>query len=338
MLLGLINKRYVRTSCFFVAALLFSLAEQRAASADSFLNPARNSYSLSKTMDRPFLQSVPVPQVWQTDSSSGDFRNALLDATLPESKEERLLAADLWQTEALDMQNDFQTIALDDQLSEKMEIADVLNDIMPVISLANDDAVGEVEKIEDDFDRFQMSLSEKNVELLSKRLVDMNSFFEALKEVAPMEVELEAFQEFSRKKSAQETQIVTELAKSFLSDDVLNQAEKIYSYEQSEALGIRDVEEVYWSLLINDASDLSTGANMLLFDEDFPEGEKFENPYRSASLLDRAEKNDQIQGDRFLADKQALMKRLPKELEDIEAEIRRTRGQKTKDRKTKGAK
>ncbi|MBO4643914.1 MAG: hypothetical protein J5716_04825 [Alphaproteobacteria bacterium] len=327
----MINRRYVRTSCFLAAALLFSVTGQTAAEADSFLNPARNSYSLSKTLDRPFLQSVPVPQVWQTDSSSEEFRRALSSADSPEELADRYLRDALWQTEATDMQNDFQTIVLDDQLSEKTEIADVLNDLMPVVVLANDDVVGQVEKIESDFDDFQISLSEKNAEKLPEHLLDLNAFFNSLKETAPMDVELASFQDFFRKKSAQETQIVTETADSFITDAVLDQAEQVFSFERSYTQGMWEADEVCWSLLINDVLDLSTGANFLVREEDLPDGETIKNSYRSASLLDREEKTDQIQGDRFSADRQALIKRLPKLLETIETQGRKTKGRNTKD-------
>ena len=229
------------------------------------------------------------------------------------------------------MQNDFQTIVLDDQLSEKTEIADVLNDLMPVIVLANDDVVGQVEKIESDFDDFQISLSEKNAEKLPEHLLDLNAFFNSLKETAPMDVELASFQDFFRKKSAQETQIVTETADSFITDAVLDQAEQVFSFERSYTQGMWEADEVCWSLLINDVLDLSTGANFLVREEDLPDGETIKNSYRSASLLDREEKTDQIQGDRFSADRQALIKRLPKLLETIETQGRKTKGRNTKD-------
>ncbi|MBR1778056.1 MAG: hypothetical protein IJ752_05670 [Alphaproteobacteria bacterium] len=308
------NKRKcTQTLCLSAAALLFCVIGQGEASADSFLNPARNAYSLDKTADRPFLQNNPVPQVWQMDSSSEEFRRALLDAVLPETLEERQLKA-VEQYEAADEQWNFQTIVIEDQKAENRIAADLLSDIVPIVAEADNTASFDLEKADADYANRQLDAAQGETDRLIRQLLETQAFINALQETALIDLDLSVLEEFFEGTDRQERRIITETKEAFLPDSVLEKAQDIYAPETKNMQGVREIDEMLWSLLFNDMLDLSTGVDMLMYDDAYPKGEKAENTRRSLSLLDRDEKTDQIQENSLSAQKKALIKRLQKKL------------------------
>lgn len=298
------------TSVLCLSALaLFFLTTERAVSSDSFLDFSQNAYSLSKVFTRPLLQPSHIPQVWQTDSKSDTFRRAVLEGLSPEISK-RQFRAHAWQQATEDVQWDFESLVVKDQEAEKRAIADTVEDLVPIIEDANDRMADYMESLNRDYDLAQVASAQKDVFQLSKQLADFHSFVNMLKEMAPMDADMAAVEECFEKNELKERKIIIESRNSFLTDDILSDAEQIYSFETQGRKEMHAVDETVLSLLFNDLLDLSTGVNSLVWDSAYPPDEKVENTYRSASLLDRAKKTDQIQENPLFAARRDLIERL----------------------------
>lgn len=304
------NKNCIRKLSVFATALSFFAAGRGVAFADSFLNPAQNGYSLSKTFERPFLQSSPVPQVWQTDSSSEDFKRALFDAKSPETYQERHLNSLFWQADKADALNDFQSVIIDDRNTEETAIADLLNKLAPIVIEIHNLTVNDIEQINKKYAEYQKEVAEKEALDMQGRLIDLHTFFMVLKETVKTDVDLEILENKLKKESTAENKIFEKTSEAFFTDDVLKKAQDIYSTETDTMQMVRETDEVMWSLLVNDMLDLSTGTNMFLNDETYSVYEKSDFLPRSASLLDRDGKTDQIHQDNLHAAKKTIIQRL----------------------------
>ncbi|MBR1945909.1 MAG: hypothetical protein IJ846_06445 [Alphaproteobacteria bacterium] len=309
----MIKKKHIRIICFPAAVLFFLAAGQKAANSDSFLNPARNSYSLDKTIDRPFLQSVPIPRVWQTDSSSDIFRKAWLNLNPSGKSEDRMFGILSLQSDIADFQNDFQSLIIEDQRSEKNNIADMLDEIVPVLDAVDGSVALDIEEADRVYDSYQKNLLRAEQKGFSEQLSGMQTFFVALKEIIRIDFELEKLDRILKTKEFQEKKIVEETPETFLSDTIIDRAEDFYFHETEHMGGLKECDDAVWSLLINDMLDLSTGINMMANDSFLIE-KTDESKRGSASLLDSAKKTDQIQGNDLLKEKRILMQRLQKML------------------------
>lgn len=312
----MIKKKHIRTIWFPAAILFFLTAGQRAAEADSFLNPARNTYSLDKTIDRPFLQRVPIPQVWQTDSTSEDFREALAAAVFPEDPRDRLFDILSLQSDIPDFQNDFQTIVIEDQKTDKNDISDVLNDMVPVLGEANDNVALDIDRLDRIYDAHQRILSQTDQDDFVHQMQDVQSFFMAIMNIIRIDLDLEKLDRIFKTKEILENRILDETEEGFMSDSVIDNAGDLYFSESKQMGGMKEYDDVTWALLFNDLFDLSTGINMISYDPVYLAEKTDESKRNSASLLDSAKKTDQIQGNDLVKEKQLLMQRLQKMLKN----------------------
>ena len=310
----MIQKKHSGSFCLFVTALLFFMAGRAECSTDSFWNMPKNSYSLSQTFDRFFLQSIPVPQVWQTNPASPEFKQAMPEFFLPETREERLFKAILWENEQSDIEKVFQELVIEDQASEKGIVADMLEDMVPIVFEANDNAVEETDEIDSLFYARLINGFRKEVPESLYHAMDIQYFIQALNEITQLDVDMEILEKHINKTDTQRNLVLAETKDTFLPENILEKAEDVESMETMDISEMKDVDDVFLSLLVNDLYDLSVGSNFLFHDDLKQMAKKEESTNRSVSLLDRIEKTYQIQEDTFAAEREALMKRLTKRL------------------------
>lgn len=292
------------------AVLSVLSAGTRTAFADSFMNPARSSYSLEKTADRPYLQSVPVPQVWQTDSSSAAFKKALLDATLPETAEERHFNALVWQSDEYEDQNDIQTIFFDEKLMDYYIASGMVDAFVPISSLAEESALSDINMIDARARRYVLKKMDSDSKKLTENLTDIQAFLDMAVKTAPWEVETEKTEALFRNKDRQEYALLAETKDSFLPDSVLDNAERFDFYEISSLNNVRMFNDMLSNLLFEELLDMSVGIGIMEDKELYPPEEVVENMSKAASLLDRTKKNNQILDNTLSAEKKALKQRI----------------------------
>lgn len=302
----MMKKKYVQTLCF-PAALVLLMQTESDARADSFMNPARGAYSLEKTLERPYLQSAPVPRVWQTDSSSEAFRKAWLDETLPETREERLLKASSWQKDAADSRIGFDSVALGGRQRDMESFANTLSGLLPVVQAGIKNAEADVDVVNDDHKAYLEKRRSSDAAAWHDALSDAHANLHVLDKFVPFYLEMRSLEKELAEKSRQEAEIEKD---GF--DVSLEDAEKIYAPETLFEKMALPLDEDLWFLMFNDLTDLSTGTNSLMFGEDYVAGDKKESVNRSASLLDSDRKNDHIQEDGFEDSKQRLIRSLKK--------------------------
>lgn len=305
----LTKKKNIKVLFFPLIAALFWTAPHKKAAADSFLNPSDNAYSLKKVFARPFLQSVPVPQVWQTDSKSEKFRRAWLNALTPRTPAERQSDALFWQTDAQDSLYDFEKTAKDNPAEDWGAVARILNDLVNIVGLAENNAVFGSDRQDDLYMRSQIRRAERETDMLAGGLSDLQAFLASLNETARTDMELARLDALMHAADRKTDQVFAAIGRSLLSENVLKKAQDIYSPETQQIQGLKETDDVLASLLVNDMMDLSTGVVMLSGDDMLPD-QPVERTRRSSSLLDRVKKTDQIHKSDPVSRRKAFFKRL----------------------------
>lgn len=305
----MVKRKNIKVLCFPLFAALFFVAPHKKAAADSFLNPADNSYSLKKVFTRPLLQSVPIPQVWQTDSKSEKFRRAWLDALTPQTPAERQLRALSWQLWVRDGLYDFKKTAEDDPAGDWSAVARILNDLVPIVEQAEGNAVFGSDSQDDLYMRSQIRRAEGETDKLAGGLFDLQAFLTSLNETVRTDMELMRLDALMHAADRKTDKVFAAIGRSLLSESVLKKAQDIYSPETQQIQGLKETDDVLASLLINDMMDLSTGVVMLSGDDVFQD-QPVEKTRRSSSLLDRVKKTDQIHKGDPVSRRKAFFKRL----------------------------
>lgn len=303
------KRKNIKVLCFPLLAALFFIAPHKKAAADSFLNPADNSYSLKKVFTRPLLQSVPIPQVWQADSKSEKFRRAWLDALTPQTSAERQMRALSWQLWVRDGLYDFKKTAEDDPAGDWSAVARILNDLVPIVEQAESNAVFGSDRQDDLYMRSQIRRAAGETDKLAGGLFDFQAFLTSLNETARTDMELMRLDALMHAADRKTDKVFAAIGRSLLSESVLKKAQDIYSPETQQIQGLKETDDVLAALLINDMMDLSTGVVMLSGDDVFPD-QPVEKTRRSSSLLDRVKKTDQIHKGDPVSRRKAFFKRL----------------------------
>lgn len=291
--------------------LAFVVEGRGFAVADVFLDPADNSYSLKKVFVRPFLQKTPIPQVWQTDSKSEKFKQDWLDAITPETHVEKLFHALLWQMPVPDEQKAFNLITRENPASDWSAISKTLNDLIPIVDLAEKNASADMDEKDLIYVKELLKSAEKEKDLVDIRLLNLKAFWATLDETARVDVELAQLQNELQEANKKTKSLFQQINRSLLSTEILEKAQDIYLPETQKIKGLNEIDDVFNSLLVNDMLDLSTGLYMMNQDDmlsDF----SIESQYRSASLLDRNQKTDQIRLSDPAYRRKAFFKRLEK--------------------------
>lgn len=307
----LTKRKNIKVLFFPLLAALFFIAPRKNAAADSFLNPADNAYSLKKVFVRPLLQSMPIPQVWQTDSKSEKFRRAWLDALTPQTPAERQMRALSWQLLSRDDLYDFEKTAKNDPSEDWKSAAQILNDLVPIVERAENNAVFGTDRQDDLYMRSQIRQAERETDKLAGGLFDLQAFLAVLDDTARTDMELARLDTLMHAADRKTDKVFAAIGRSLLSENVLKKAQDIYSPETRQIQGLKETDDVLASLLINDMMDLSTGSVMLSGDDVFSD-QPLEKTRRSSSLLDRVEKTDQIHKGDPVSRRKAFFKRLEK--------------------------
>ena len=305
----MIKKKDIQTICLSGVFSLLLMTAQKA-QADVFLHPEQNAYSLSKTAKRPFLQSVPIPQAWQTDLSSDSFKKALLSVLFPQTEEERYFDALARQNDNTDALYDFRSVFLSNR-QENESLADTLNDVSKIIESGTASVAEDIEELSDKSDALFEEIRKADNSAWEKRFSDVAFFFDALSDMAAIVAQVDLLEEDAKRNEFRDWEKL-----SVLSEKFLERAGDIYSPESLGGQVMLDADNVFSSLLIDDALDVSTSVNVLLYDDAFPVDEKVKNSNRSASLLDRKKKTAQIQGDAFLESREALINYIKEKLKN----------------------
>lgn len=307
--------KYKKALSFYITALLSLTTVKNVVSAGSFTDPARNSYALEKTLDRPYLQSAPVPRVWQTDSISMNFRWSLLNAALPETKEERYFETLFRQSDEQENRNDFQTLFFDERIKDFATLSEVVNYFIPVSGRAMETVLNGLAEADAAAADHKETIRRRDYENWNEELADIRADLRSLNETARWSVETEEVENFLRKKDRQGNVVLLEAGRIFPPDDILNKAEDITSFEVTSLADFRNANALLITMLVDDLLDLSTGIGIMENDDFLSSPEVVENNSKSASLLDRAEKNDQILEGSLPEKRLAILKRLQKRLE-----------------------
>lgn len=291
-----------RTPIGIVSAALLSLTANGAA-ADVFMNPANNAWAPEKVFSRPYLQSDPLPQVWQTGTATPRFRRAWRTAITPETEGEHALRVYAKQIETLDMLNDFDRIARLDPESEQAEISALLREVFEIADRSEQTA----SRALDERDAEWLSALRRARENASTETDDglkrLSAYFSLLDDFAADEIRLRRV--LTALDAAQKTRDSREVER-MTTPPMPMELEMKSSPDLFETRGMVAnvaVGDALSSLLINDVADLSTGMNLLSDETVWSGGGWFEkapvDDYRprSASLLDSGDKKHKIQTD-----------------------------------------
>ena len=296
---------------FHTVAVVFLAVPQKGFATDSFVNPADNAYSLKKVLTRPFLQKMPIPQVWQTDSKSEKFRRAWLNALTPQTKAERQLESVSWQLEAQDRLRDFEKTTKTDPQADWSAVSEILNALIPIVEQAEVNAVFSADRQDDLYMRDRIRHAAGETDKMARDMFNFQAFLLSLNETARTDMELELLASQMRQSDQKTDNLFAKIGHSLLSEAILKNAEDIYAPETRQIRGLKEIDDVLSALLINDMMDLSTGLIMLSRDEMFPD-QPVAATRRSASLLDRTQKNDQILKADPVSRRKAFFRRLEK--------------------------
>ncbi len=306
----MIKNKYIKSVFAYGAIFCFLTGMSDSVMAGAFTDPADNAYSLKKVFTRPYLQNTPIPKVWQVDASSPNFKGALLDSLTPQTQTELQLDSLLRELDALDRQNDYRNMAVVSPFFDMKAVTRLLNEMVPVVEQVQRETLSDLKEVEKRSERYQQESLKTEETQFNQSLVDLSSFFASLSETARMDVEMD-FLEKSLEDTC-ETQMLFDLNNSFLSENILSKAENIHLSETEDVQIRNQTEEIFYSLLINDMMDLSTGIGTFEQDSSFFAPDDNKNISKSASLLDRTNKTDQIQNDDPASKKQSLFKKLEK--------------------------
>ena len=307
--------KYTQTLSFCIAALLSLTFGKSEVSADSFIEPARNAYLLKKTADRPYLQSVPVPQVWQTDSVSEEFKRSLLDALSPETKEERHFNALSRQLDEEDRQRDYQTVFLDEKIRDFHDSAEIVNYFVPVAINAMSTVLDGVAETDAAAAEYERKIALRDLKKWDDDLFDIRSYLNSIRDISLWGAETDDVENLFEKKRKQENGILIDAEKEKKEfGGILEKAENIYSYELDLLRDYRIVNEAMATFTVDDLLDLSTGIGIMEDKGVYPPDEVVENLPKSASFLDRKQKTDQIPKGTLFGEKKALLEKLQKSI------------------------
>lgn len=310
----LIAKKSLSFLLFALSAAVFpDIMPVKRVEAGVFLNPADNAYSTGKVFSRPWLQSRPVPQVWETDMKSDAFRDAFLDAFIlhaPVLEQINTLSIQMDNEESL---RDFRRITEENPSSEWAYLTGDLNEMIYVVKHAEENTVSDLAYQDNRYARFLIGLEEKNANRLPERLTLWEAFWKALPETAAADVAADFTADdmnvsdkrsFSLFKAADETDF---------SDQMLETAQDINQWEMRETQQAQETDEVLMALLIDDIIDMASGLAMAHSDEDALYGVRRRGEGRKVktfSLLDRHGKKGQIYSSDPDVRRKALLERL----------------------------
>ena len=249
-----------------------------------------------------------MPQVWQTFSSPEELKKTVSEAIKPEDRRDVLWNTLLWQEDTEDLQQDFQTVIVDEQERDGRNFADLLVEMFPFVKNMADEIDKDVALADDEFRRYQTPRMYRKLREENKKLFEMEAFFKSLEGISKTDAEIAVAENEVRRLNDKERKIAIDS-----SEVSLSQAEDIYFSELSVMREISLVDEAVWSLMFDDLLDLSTGMNVLLYDENYRPDMKDENVSRAASLLDMDGKTGHIRGHGFPVSRKSLMNFLEKE-------------------------
>lgn len=314
----LIKKKDKKILFLAAAVGCFLTATQGIAVSDSFLNPADNAYSLKKVFVRPSLQNSPIPQVWQTDAKSAEFRRARLDAMTPRTAAERQLNALSWQSDVRDGLNDIKKITTENPAQDWEAIGQMLRDIIPIVEQAEQNAVFGFDVQDSLYARDQVWQAGKEIDALTGEMRGFQAFLTVLNETARTDLEVARLNLLMENADSKSDKNLIGLGRFFLTDDLLKKADDIYLTETRQIRELKEMDNVLSSLLINDMMDLATGM-VILSDEDEFFKQPIENTRLSSSLLDRAEKTEHLHKIDPVSRRKVFFKRLEKFLKSNKA-------------------
>ncbi|HBO58905.1 MAG TPA: hypothetical protein DD624_03230 [Alphaproteobacteria bacterium] len=163
--------------CIKTIAFLSAVLSVRAVCAEQkgvFLHPNDNAYALDKILTRPYLQSVPIREVWRSGAIGDDLAYYLLDYNVPVQNEEIQAEAHFWKVDALERDFEFADTKRDTNQSVDF-IADFSSSAYPELDAQAVDFIKQIDRA--DLDVTNMTLdyeSKKEMVRDADALADFN--------------------------------------------------------------------------------------------------------------------------------------------------------------------
>lgn len=280
---------------FLISALLV-VSGAGTVFAGGFLNPADNSYSLKNVFSRPYLQSRPIGDVWTAGAETEEFRQQYLDAKAPVSFQERQVAAYFWQQDAESEMNFWEQFR--DQEKEDVDvISGTLAGLEPITEQAADSVVAEnapnAEKAE------ELLLSRYSAGKLKDELDTWLAYIKTLDKSVRTDLELAALEPSLRIRDRKATDVLLEQLSDKKTEQELKTAQDIYKIETGRMVAMDEMNDVLWSLWLNDMQDMGSNIELLNIEDvyAFEDIDKTGKYTELTSELDTKPETAQIQKD-----------------------------------------
>lgn len=227
--------------------------------SDNFLHPEKNTYSLKNIFTRPYLQSHPIGPVWTAGAGTEAFRRALLNALTPRTRQERLLAALFWGEEAQNNMDWFEKTEQEDMKEATGALIDTLDELYPISEEVMDSFAQSAErsdlKTADD-----LLLTHLDMDSLKQDMDDLYIYMKSIDRNLRTELEIDVIE---RALSALERRRQKEVYALLLDDNdtiekSLEVAEDIFLIEGKDNIIQNEMEQLLWSLLVNDMMDIGS--------------------------------------------------------------------------------
>lgn len=293
---GRLHRQRQNTGFRFLISALLVVSGAGTVCAGGFLHPADNSYSLKNVFSRPYLQSRPVGDVWTAGAETEEFRKQYLDAKAPVSFQERQLAAYFWQQEAESEMNFWEQFR--DQEREDINIlSDTLAGLEPITEQAADLAAAENALVSEKSE--QMLLSRYSPRKLEDELDDWQAYVKTLDKAVRTDLELAALEPSLRIRDRKTTDVILEQLSEKTTEQELKTAQDIYKIETRRMVAMDEMNDVLWSLWLNDMQDMGSNIELLNIEDvyAFEDIDKTGKYAETTSELDTKPETAQIQKD-----------------------------------------
>lgn len=290
------HKQRQNTGFRFLISALLVVSGAGSVYAGGFLNPADNAYSLKNVFSRPYLQSRPVGDVWTAGAETEEFRRQYLDAKAPVSFQERQVAAYFWQQDAESEMNFWEQFRAQEKEDVNV-ISETLAGLEPITEQAADSVIAENAPNEEKSER--MLLSQYSEEKLADELDDWLAYIKTLDKAVRTDLELAALEPSLRIRDRKMTDVLLEGLSDKKTEQELKTAQDIYKIETSRMVAMDEMNDVLWSLWLNDMQDMGSNIELLNIEDvyAFEDVDKTGKYAESTSELDTKPETAQIQKD-----------------------------------------
>lgn len=246
--------------CIKTIAFLAAVLSGRSVCAEQkgvFLYPNDNAYALDKILTRPYLQSLPIREVWRSGAIGDDLAYYLWDYDVPVQNEEIQADAHFWKVDAIERNFEF-TDAKRDTNQGVDFIADFSSSAYPELDAQAVDFIKQIDRA--DLDVTNMTLDYESKKEMVRDVDAMADFNRGRTGLALIDI---VFAQLDAAMRPYDKKVEAALAEQ--KNDVLDgYAANPDRYFPETALAnvLKNYDETVFSLLVSDLTDLNTAVEI----------------------------------------------------------------------------